>query len=258
MNIGLVLSGGGMRGAAHIGVIKALEELGISPTHISGSSAGAIVGAFYAYGYEWQDILEFFKSFQLLDYTKYALNKPGFIDAEKFYSKFETYFKEDDFKALKKKLYITATNILSGELEYFSKGQLIKPILASAAFPGVFAPVKIKRSFYIDGGTLNNFPVEVLKKECDFIIGVYVNGYDEVTIGDLKYSHNIVERAFTIKAVQDDMAKFKECDVVIYPKQINNYGMFNKKNIDTILDFGYEYAKETLTTSVTEHLQLRL
>ena len=60
MNTGLVLSGGGIRGVAHIGVIKALEEYGISPTHISGTSAGAIVGALYAGGIKWPDILEFF------------------------------------------------------------------------------------------------------------------------------------------------------------------------------------------------------
>ena len=67
MNLGLVLSGGGMRGAAHIGVIKALEEHGLYPTHIAGTSAGAIVGALYAYGYKWEDILKFFKSINVLD-----------------------------------------------------------------------------------------------------------------------------------------------------------------------------------------------
>lgn len=67
MNIGLVLSGGGMRGAAHIGVIKALEEYGIFPIHIAGSSAGAIVGELYVYGYDWKVIFSFFKGVQLLD-----------------------------------------------------------------------------------------------------------------------------------------------------------------------------------------------
>ena len=90
MNIGLVLSGGGMRGVAHIGAIKALEEHGIFPNHIAGSSVGAIVGALYAYGHSWDKILEFFKNIQILDLKKYALNKPGFIDAEKFYSNFKT------------------------------------------------------------------------------------------------------------------------------------------------------------------------
>ena len=119
MTIGLVLSGGGMRGAAHIGAIKALEEHGIFPTHIAGTSAGAIVGALYAYGYDWEDILKFFRGINILDIKKFALNKPGFIDAEKFYPGFKTYLKNDDFSFLKKQLIITATNILKNILFYF-------------------------------------------------------------------------------------------------------------------------------------------
>ena len=152
MNIGLVLSGGGMRGIAHVGAIKALEEFGIFPTHIAGSSAGAIVGALYAYGYDSNAILDFFKSVQLFDITKYALGKPGFIDAEKFYPVFKNLIKTDNFSALQRQLSVTATNILNGNLTIFTSGELIKPVLASAAFPGVFAPVKIKKSYYIDGG----------------------------------------------------------------------------------------------------------
>ena len=81
MNTGLVLSGGGARGAAHIGAIKALEEFGISPTHVSGTSAGAIVGALYAAGVNWPEILNFFKTISIFQTTRYARNKPGFINS---------------------------------------------------------------------------------------------------------------------------------------------------------------------------------
>ncbi|WP_222829366.1 patatin-like phospholipase family protein [Olleya sp. ITB9] len=175
MNIGLVLSGGGVRGAAHIGVIKALEEHNIKPTHISGTSAGAIVGALYAAGVHWSDILTFFKSVSIFKTTRYARNKPGFINSDKFYEDLEAFFPIDEFNALQKPLYITAANVIDGTLKIFKKGQLIKPIIASASFPGVFTPIEINGKFYIDGGTLNNFPVEPLQQECDKIIGVYVN-----------------------------------------------------------------------------------
>jgi NTE family protein len=250
MNIGLVLSGGGMRGAAHIGVIKALEEAEIFPTHISGTSAGAIVGALYAYGYTWKEILKFYEGIQILDITKYALGKPGFIDAEKFYSEFSNYFKEDNFDVLKKSLTITATNVLNGKLEIFTKGELIKPILASAAFPGIFSPVKIKNTYYIDGGALNNFPVEPLTPSCYVIIGSYVNAYDDVTIDDLKHSYDVVERAFKLKSVKDDYTKFNTCDLIISPKELNKYGTFNTKNVNTIFKIGYEASKKALTPDV--------
>lgn len=246
MNIGLVLSGGGMRGAAHIGVIRALEEHHIVPTHVSGSSAGAIVGSLYAYGYGWEDILAFFKEVQLLSIRKYALNKPGFIDAEKFHEEFKAYLKEDDFSFLKKKLFITATNILNGKLKIFSKGELIKHVLASAAFPGLFAPVKIKSSYYIDGGALNNFPMEPIRKSCDHIIGVYVDGFDVLKFKDLKHSHNVVERVFRIKSVLENQQKFTECDLMIAPAELNAFGTFDKKNMDEIVAIGYNAAKEAL------------
>ena len=246
MKIGLVLSGGGMRGAAHIGAIKALEEHNIYPTHIAGTSAGAIVGALYAYGCQWDEILKFFKGIQILDIKKYALNKPGFIDAELFYADFKNYIKNDDFAFLKKELSITATNILNGNLEVFDQGELIKPILASAAIPGIFTPVKINDSYYVDGGTLNNFPVEVLKSTCDKIIGVYVNGFQNISITDLKHSYHVLERAFKLKSFKDDHAKFKDCDFVITPHKLNNYGTFDKKHLEDIFRIGYDATKKAL------------
>jgi len=246
MNIGLVLSGGGVRGVGHIGVIKALEEHNIIPTHIAGTSAGAVVGALYAYGYNWEDMISFFKKIQFFDLKKYAVNKPGFIDAEKFYDLFKEYLIVDNFNSLKKKLHITATDILKGKLEIFSKGELIKPLIASAAFPGVFAPVKINDSYYIDGGALNNFPVEVLKTHCDKIIGAYANGFKIININDLKHSLNVLERALKIMSVRDDYLKFSDCDLVIHPKNLSSYGTFDKKNIDTIFKLGYDSASRVL------------
>lgn len=248
MKIGLVLSGGGMRGMAHIGVIRALEDHNIVPTHIVGSSIGAIVGGLYAYGYSWNEMLSFFKAIQIFDIKKYALNKPGFIDAEKFYDVLHSYIKEDDFSVLKKKLSVTATNILNGQLTVFDSGELIKPILASAAFPGVFAPVNISNSYYVDGGVLDNFPVNQLKESCDVVIGVYVNSYDTISIDHLKHSHHVIERVFRLKTVKEDLKKFKKCDIVIYPKQLSRYGTFDKKYLDDIFNIGYDVAIKELSS----------
>ena len=246
MNIGLVLSGGGARGAAHIGVIKALEEYGISPTHIAGTSAGAIVGALYAAGVSWSEILNFFKTISIFQTNRYALHKPGFINSENFYDDLKVYFPKDNFDVLKIPLFITAANVIDGTLKIFSKGQLIKPIIASASFPGVFTPTEINGSFYIDGGTLNNFPVEPLKKDCDKIIGVYVNPLKKISIKDLKHSYKVVERAFKIKSASESLLKFPDCDLVIYPEDLINYGTFGMSNIDAIFDLGYITTKKIL------------
>jgi NTE family protein len=255
MKIGLVLSGGGMRGVAHIGAIKALEEKGIFPTHIAGSSAGAVVGGLYAYGYKWDDILTFFKGIQVLDLKKYAINKPGFLDAEKYYANFKAYLKNDDFRFLNKKLYVTAANIITGKLKTFNKGELIKPLLASAAFPGLFTPVKVNGSYYVDGGSLNNFPVELLRKKCDLIIGVYVNGFDIIPFKDLKHMYQILERAFKLKMVEVDKEKFKSCDLVICPEGLNKYGIFDKKYLDDIFKIGYNSTNSVLTQNMLNKLK---
>ena len=239
MNIGLVLSGGGARGAAHIGAIKALEEFGISPTHVSGTSAGAIVGALYAAGKSWSEMLDFYKTISIFQTSRYARNKPGFINSANFYDDLKVYFPEDSFDVLKKTLFITAANIIDGTLKIFSKGQLIKPIIASASFPGVFTPTEINGKFYIDGGTLNNFPVEPLQKECDKIIGVYVNPLKKVSIHDLRHSYSVVERAYKIKVASESMLKFPDCDLVVYPEELINYGTFDMNNIDSIFNLGY-------------------
>ncbi len=252
MNTGLVLSGGGVRGMAHIGAIRALEEAGIKPNYIAGTSAGAIVGALYAGGFGWETIFDFFKSIDLFSINKYALNKPGFVDTEKFYEKFTPFFPEDDFKMLKMPLYITATDILKGTLKVFHKGELIRPILASAAFPGMFTPVKIKGDYYVDGGTLNNFPVDLIKGFCEYIVGVYVNPFDKVKIEDLKHSYNILERAYKIRSTRDSESKFIDCDVLISPQDLSNYSTFSIKDMDTIFKLGYDATKEALKAAKSQ------
>ena len=246
MNTGLVLSGGGIRGVAHIGAIKAMEEYGIFPTHVSGTSAGAIVGALYAGGVGWSEILKFFKTIPIFHTNRYARSKPGFLDTEKFYDTFKTYFPDDDFAALKKPLYITATDIIKGTLKVFHKGQLIRPVLASASFPGMFTPIKIGAAYYVDGGVLNNFPTEPLRKDCDKMIGVYVNPLKKIKIEDLRHSYTVAERAYKLKSASESISKFTDCDVVISPEGLAGYGTFNMSGIDAIFELGYAATKNKL------------
>lgn len=255
MPIGLVLSGGGMRGAAHIGVIKALQENDIKISEISGVSAGAIVGSLYANGMKWDEMLKFFKSVNVTDYKKFAFGKPGFINTDKYYKTLQGIFPDDNFDALKIPLHINATNIITGENRTFNKGKLIKPILASAAFPGVYTPVELDGKHYVDGGVLNNFPVEVLKEKNNKIIGVYVNPFGELDIKELKYSYSVLERAYRIKSTKEDFAKFENCDVLVCPDQLNKFGIFDNSKVDEIFEFGYSKAKELLTKVVLEQLK---
>jgi len=246
MKLGLVLSGGGAKSIAQIGAIKAFEEFDLTPTHIAGTSAGAVVGALYASGAKSSDILHFFKSTSLFTRTKFAYNKPGFINTDKFYKDLAPFFPEDNFSQLQKPLFITATNILKGTLQIFSEGELIKPILASASFPGVFTPVEINNEFYIDGGTLNNFPTEPLKNICDSLLGIYVNPLLEINASELKNSYSVMERAFKINTSARSLKKFADCNIVISPQELNKYGTFSVNDLDDIFEIGYQQTLKIL------------
>jgi len=240
MNIGLILSGGGIKGVAHIGAIKALEEYGISPTHISGSSAGAVVGAFYAQGYQPEEILTFFKTTPLFNFSRYTYRKPGFIDTDKFYEDFKKYFPKDSFEALQKKLFVTTVNMLNGRIQVFESGQLIKAFLASAAFPGIFSPVTIYEGVYADGGILDNFPIAPLKNICESLVGVYVSPLSMIKPERLRNSLSVLDRAIKINFTNGSLLKFPECDFVIYPDTLNKFGLFDTKSIDKIYNIGYQ------------------
>lgn len=246
MKTGLALSGGGIRGLAHIGVLKALEEHRIRPSYISGTSAGAIVGALYAAGLPWQEILRFFNSVNLFSLQKYAWKKPGLVASHKFYQEFKAVLPSDNFDALNIPLFITATNILDGSLKVFKEGELILPILASAAFPGVFTPVRIEDNYYIDGGTLNNFPVDLIAPVSDKTIGVFLNPFEKIDIHKLKTSLSVLERAYKIIANADSRKKFGQCDILISPKNLSRYGTFTTRERDTIFKLGYTSAMTVL------------
>lgn len=245
-NLGLVLSGGGVRGIAHIGVIKALLEHNINPNIVSGSSAGAVVGALFCNGYNPEEMLEFFKKTPLFHLNKFAFSKPGFIDTDKFHRDFKKYLDHDDFDFLRKKLFVSAVNMCNGRLRIFEKGQLIKPLLASSAFPGLFSPVNIENELYSDGGILDNFPIAPIESTCELMIGSYTSPLGGIQPEELKYSVNVLERVIRINYSKRSLAKFQHCKLMIAPIKLVKYGLLDVGKIDEIHQIGYEGAYQEI------------
>lgn len=241
--IGLVLSGGGVRAIAHIGFITVLLENNIIPTRVSGTSAGAIVAALYAYGYKPEEMLSFFRQTPLLKLSLYARGKPGIMDSDKYALHFKKFFKEDSFEALQYPLSVTATNLISGKLEYFEKGKLIKPLIASSALPPVFSPIEINSNLYSDGGVLNNFPIEPLNNKCDYILGSFVNPVSSINKSDINTSLKLLYRVYHIGLDANNMDKFNKCAYVFSPERMNSIGVLDSKAIEKAFALGYEYAK---------------
>ena len=245
-NIGLVLSGGGHRGVAHTGALMALEEHGLYPNVISGASAGALVGALYAANYTPMAIKGIFKKIKLFNISRLSRKKAGFFNVETFYDFLLSYFEKDSFSILSKKIYITATDLVNAKVKVFSEGNLIYPILASVSFPGILTPVPIEGTLYSDGGILDNFPIDPIKHQCDTLFGVYASPIRKMEVEEFKHSYNVLDRAFHLRIHQHSMTKFNMCDMVIYPKDLSKYGLFNSNHIDEIFEIGYQETKKML------------
>lgn len=245
-SIGLVLSGGGIRGMAHIGLIKALEEHRIQIDAIAGTSVGALVGALFANGNSTSEMLQFFKETPLFQYNFFTFNKPGFIDTERYFDIFKRYFATNSFEALEKKLYVVATDLLNGKEVCFEKGTLIHPLLASAALTPVFSPVEIGETLYADGGIMNNFPKEYLEGRCDCIIGSNVSIAGRLEKKDLKNSWQIGTRITALSIYASSVGKLKQCDWYIEPKALEKIGVFDKRSIEKAFAIGYDHASRAI------------
>ena len=205
-------------------------------------------------GYKPREMLQFFKETPLFHINKFAIGKPGFIDTDKFYRDFNKYFPEDDFSGLSKKLFVTAVDMLSGEKTVFDQGPLIKTLLASSAFPGLFSPVEFNETLYSDGGILDNFPTDPVRKSTSVLIGSYASPLDAIQPESLKYSVNVLERAIRINYSRRSLRKFAHCNLVFRPLGLSRFGLLDVGKLDEIYQIGYQTASELLRSEDLKHL----
>jgi NTE family protein len=242
--IGLALSGGGVRGVSHLGVMQALIDRGIEFSHISGTSAGAIGAAFYAAGYAPKEILQIIKDAKLLKMLRPAFGSSGLLSILNARFLIEKYIPHNSFAQLKTRVTISSVDLGEGRLVYFTEGELDIAVLASCCLPGIFKPIIINDHMYVDGGILNNFPVEPLVGNCDLIIGSSCNHLPVVT--EIKSFGSLVDRAAMI-AINSSLNTHKMlCDVVIEPHGLGGYGIFDTDAADEIYMIGYEEGLRTI------------
>jgi NTE family protein len=241
MKIGLVLSGGGARGLAHLGVLQALDELGIRVDEIAGTSAGSVAGAYYFAGHSPEETMKYIGSFKLFNWAKLLWHRPGFLSIHKLGSLYSKRL-PNTFEELDRPLTIVATDLFKGELHYFTEGPLVPAICASSCIPVLFEPIKIDGTIYVDGGVLNNFPIEPLLNTCDRIIGVHTNPMDTsiCKIG----MRDVLDRSMHLAINQKLNHKKDICDIFLEPATCMNVGMFNLGAAEKLFKGGYECAME--------------
>jgi NTE family protein len=241
---GIVLSGGAARGFAHAGVLQALNEEGIFPDVVSGVSAGAIVGAFYCAGYNPEEILKLFSEKGMLNLVKPSMPKHGFFKMTGLEELLEEHIPAKTFEELNIPLYITATNFHTGQPQYFHSGLLAQCVVASSSIPIVFLPTIIDQVAYLDGGLVDNLPIEPIRGRCEQIIGVHVNpiGY----VDQLEGMSKIAERAFHLAVGGNLDRKIPQFDIFIEPMALRNYGLMDVKKGKEMFGIGYRETKKIL------------
>lgn len=251
-NTGLVLSGGGARGFAHLGLLQALNEAGIYPDVLSGTSAGALVGVLYADGYSPKEILKLLNSGSRLDFMRPTLPREGLLQISGIVKILKTNLRASTFEELKTPLFVTATDINNGKAVYFSKGNLLDPVIASASIPVLFQPVIINKTYYVDGGVLDNLPVKPILNKCRVIIGSFVNpiGYMEKVSGLI----SIAERSFMLSMSKEIAEKSKKFDLFVAPAELRNYGILDPEKAEELFSLGYKATKEKLKETDIEKL----
>lgn len=248
--IGLALSGGGVKGIAHLGVLKCLEEYGIPVDVISGTSAGALVGSLYAAGLSAEDIYD---SFMSLGVTSLKLwGRGGLLNTERMAPIMREQFvkagKLDDFNDLEKELIVVATNMNDGQETIFTRGSkvsLTKAVTASASFPQVFSPVVIDDQVYSDGGITNHFPTDLIENSVDYLIGVFVTPHEKMSSKELMFPGALGLRALMLQGIAGEVKKLNDCDLAICPEELSEFSTFtlSVSSIRRIFMIGYEAAK---------------
>jgi len=249
VKVGLVLSGGGAKGFAHVGVLKVLEDAGIRIDYIAGTSMGAIIGGLYASGYNARELDSVLNAYDLgglvnddlprevssfyqkendgkyavsLPLVKRKIELPSAVskgqNAFNIFSQLTEHVHEvDDFSQLPIPFFCIATDLVNGEEVILDKGFLPEAIRASGSFPGLLTPVNIDGKVLVDGGIVDNFPVEKMKaKGVDYIIGVNVSGGLK-DIENLRTLPEILTQIIGFQMYKQWDDKIKLSDVYIKP-----------------------------------------
>ena len=245
MKIGLALSGGGIRGVAHIGVLKALEEMGVTISCLSGTSAGSIVGALYAYGHSPDKILQTIHQVSFFRSVRPAWTWAGLLTMEGMKTLLLKELPHNSFEKLKIPLTVAATEIRLGEIHYFSDGELVPAVLASCSIPAMFNPQSIRGGLYVDGGVLDNLPSRPLRETCDFVIGSHCNQI--TTDFDPRSMKVMLERTALMATNAHTLVGKSFCDVLIEPPALGKFGSFEVGKAQEIFDIAYTYTRDTFT-----------
>lgn len=245
--IGLCLGSGGARGLAHVGVLQVLEENGIIPDIISGCSAGAIFGAVYAAGTNLYLLEKYLGTVEAKTIVDMGIPiHGGFLSGDKIEELVLTLTHDLSFGETKIPFVCIATDLVTGEMKVFEEGKLHRAVRASMAVPGVFTPAVIDGHYYVDGGVLEELPVDVLRtRGADVVItsdlGIKKNFFDPEHPSPI----DILRRSSDIMQAKLTQRQTDKGDVIIRP-DASFMGLLKINGYEESVEAGRQKATEAL------------
>lgn len=242
--IGLALGGGAVLGAAHIGALKAIRDLNIEITHISGTSIGALVASLYAFNDDIDEIEKMALQITWSKISKFSPSKIGLFSNRKMKTFLEENIGIVDFSEARIPLSIVASNIANGEKVVLETGDVANAVMASMSIPGIFKPITIDKMMLVDGGIVENVPITpLLNRKVDVIIAVDVNskhyvkkpvGITDILLNSFHHTIANATKVLTSKA-----------DILIQP-DLSGYNYHNTDQSAALIEQGYEDTIEAL------------
>lgn len=246
-NIGIALSGGGVRGFAHIGALRAFEDVGIKPDIIAGVSAGSIVASFYAAGMKADDIFGLLGHIDMSKFLQVDISKSGLLKLDKFRKFLDKHLPVENIEQLSIPTIIAATDIEQQHEMPFCSGNIAERVVASCSIPLVFKPVKVDGCYCVDGGVLHNLPSYYLRPVCNTVIGINVS---PSKLGPIKMNvRSLAYRTYKIMTMRNVAADKQLCDLLVDIISIQGHSTFDTRAANKIAQKGYFETMKILKNS---------
>lgn len=242
--IGLALGGGAVLGAAHVGVLKAIREADIKVDYISGTSIGAFVGAFYAFGKSCEEIEEIAMKLNWIDIAELSLSRYGLLSNDKMGALIREHIGDKLITESDIPIAMVATNAASGEKVLINEGSLIDAVKASTCIPGIFNPIEINGIMMVDGGIVENVPIDTVREMgADYVIGVDLNA--QFDYGKPEHIFDVLLNSFHFTLQTSSKLQTKDADLLIKP-DLSSFSRSNIIQVENLMNQGYEDASKAL------------
>lgn len=241
---GLALGGGAVLGAAHVGVLEAIEDLDIEINYIAGTSIGALVAAFYAFGMNLKEIKKIASDLKWIDITEMSLSRYGLLSNEKLGQLFIDSIGDKNFEDSEIPLAMVATDVASGRKVILDKGSVANAVMASTCIPGIFIPVEINQKLLVDGGIVENVPIATTREMgAEFVIGVDLNAKNSYSKPDNIL--DVIINSLDLLMKQSVKLQTEDADLLISP-DLGAFNMSDMSQVDELIKRGYKDSMKAL------------